>query len=75
MKPVPQTLLKRLQDLAPPHMARTSFTSVGNCPDSREPLLRPSPAIDHDAEKLGVYKTWISVMMLSMFQISSPNRG
>jgi hypothetical protein len=36
------------------HMANTSFTSVGNCADSPEPLLRPSPAMGHDAEILGV---------------------
>jgi hypothetical protein len=31
---------------------RTSFTSVGSSADSPELLLRPSPATDHDAEKL-----------------------
>jgi hypothetical protein len=35
-------------------MARTSFTSVGSEADSPEPLLRPAPATDHDAEKLEV---------------------
>jgi hypothetical protein len=33
---------------------RTSFTSVGSSADSPEPLLKPSPATDHDAEKLEV---------------------
>jgi hypothetical protein len=31
-----------------------SFTPVGNCPDSPELLLRPSPATGHDAEMRGV---------------------
>jgi hypothetical protein len=35
-------------------MATTSFTPVGNCPDSPEPLLRRSRAIGHDAEILDV---------------------
>jgi hypothetical protein len=36
------------------HMAMTSFMLVGNAADSPAPLLRPSPATDHDAEMLGV---------------------
>jgi hypothetical protein len=32
----------------------TSFTPVGNSADSPAPLLRPSPATDHDAEKLDI---------------------
>jgi hypothetical protein len=32
----------------------TSFIPVGNSADSPEPLLRPSPATDHDAEILDV---------------------
>ena len=36
------------------HMATASFTPVGNCPDSPELLLRPSPATGHDAEMRGV---------------------
>jgi hypothetical protein len=35
-------------------MARTSFTSVGSEADSPAPLLRPSPAMDHDPEKFEV---------------------
>jgi hypothetical protein len=36
------------------HMATTSCTPVGNCPDSPEPILRRSPATGHDAEILDV---------------------
>jgi hypothetical protein len=36
-------------------MAKTSFTSVGSSADAPQPLLRPSPATGHDAEKLEVY--------------------
>jgi hypothetical protein len=36
-------------------MATTSLTSVGSEADSPAPLLRPSPATGHDAEKLEVY--------------------
>jgi hypothetical protein len=36
------------------NMARTSFTPVGNSADSPEPLLRPLPAMGHDAEILEV---------------------
>jgi hypothetical protein len=32
--------------------ARTSFTSVGSEADSPEPLVKPSPATGHEAEKL-----------------------
>jgi hypothetical protein len=35
-------------------MAKTSFTSVGSSANSPEPLLRPSPATDHEAEILDV---------------------
>jgi hypothetical protein len=41
-------------DTCSPHMAKASFTLVGNCPDSPEPLLGPSLATDHDAEMLDV---------------------
>jgi ABC-type glutathione transport system ATPase component len=34
--------------------ANTSFTLVGNSADSPEPLLRPLPAMGHDAEILEV---------------------
>jgi hypothetical protein len=37
-----------------PNRVSTSFTSVGSSADSPELLLRPSPATDHDAEKLEV---------------------
>jgi hypothetical protein len=33
---------------------KTFFTLVGNSADSPEPILRPSPATGHDAEKLEV---------------------
>ena len=36
-------------------MAKTSFTSVGNSADSREPLLRWSLATDHAADILDEY--------------------
>jgi predicted dehydrogenase len=36
------------------NMATASFTSVGNCPDSPQPILRPSPATGHDADMLDV---------------------
>jgi hypothetical protein len=36
------------------NMARTSLTSVGSNADSAEPLLRPLPAIGHDAKILAV---------------------
>jgi len=32
------------------HMAKASFTPLGNCADSPEPLLEPSPAMVHDPE-------------------------
>jgi hypothetical protein len=35
-------------------MDTTSLTSVGSEADSPAPLLRPSPATDHDAEELAV---------------------
>jgi hypothetical protein len=38
------------------HMARIFFTSVGNCPDLPEPILRPSPAIGHETKILDVYE-------------------
>lgn len=34
------------------HDAPTSVTPPGNCPDSPEPILRPSPATGHEAEML-----------------------
>jgi hypothetical protein len=37
-----------------PNRVTTSFTPVGNCPDSPKPILRPSPATGHDAEMLEV---------------------
>jgi hypothetical protein len=40
--------------LSRPHMAKTSFTSVGSLADSPEPPLRPSPATGHAAEILDV---------------------
>jgi hypothetical protein len=45
---------QRLAEGLATHMARTSFTSVGSEADSPAPLLRPSPATDHDAETLDV---------------------
>ena len=36
------------------NMAKTSFTLVGSEANSPAPLLRPSPATGHDAEKFDV---------------------
>jgi hypothetical protein len=36
------------------NMATTALAPVGNSADSPEPLLRPSPAMGHDAEMLDV---------------------
>jgi hypothetical protein len=52
----------------------TSFTSAGSEADSPEPLLRPSPATDHDAEKLDVYDPDLGYDAEN-FHISSPNGG
>jgi hypothetical protein len=46
--------LSSARQIRSPDMAMTSFALVGNSADSPESILRPSPATDHDAEKLEV---------------------
>ena len=58
-------------DVLGTNMAKASFTSVGSEADSPEPLLRPSPATDHDAEKLDVYDPDLGYDAEN-FPISSP---
>ena len=45
--------------LSPAHMARTSFTPVGNSADSPQPILRPSPVTGLDPHIFDVEKPYV----------------